>query len=70
MVNLVHTLVTYVFLCELLWMGDSCEISRAEKKIQDIEIERFWQHQQKCKVQRDTEEKMFLTSMNEKVSSH
>ena len=51
-------------------MGDSCEISRAEKKIQDIEIERFWQHQQKCKVQRDTEEKMFLTSMNEKVSSH
>jgi hypothetical protein len=43
-------------------------IYRREKKISDMEIEKFWQKQQRDRVKRDHEEKTFLTSQNEKAT--
>jgi hypothetical protein len=43
-------------------------IHRREKKISDMEIEKFWQKQQRDRVKRDHEEKTFLTSQNEKAT--
>jgi hypothetical protein len=43
-------------------------ICRREKKISDMEIEKFWQKQQRDRVKRDHEEKTFLTSQNEKAT--
>ncbi len=45
-------------------------IYRREKKISDMEIEKFWQKQQRDRVKRDHEEKTFLTSQNEKATPH
>lgn len=33
-----------------------------------MEYEQYWQEQQKCRVQREVDEKMHLLSMNERVS--
>lgn len=43
-------------------------IYRREKKISDMEIEKFWQKQQRDRIKRDHEEKTFLTSQNEKAT--
>ncbi|CAM6056793.1 hypothetical protein BDL97_03G010900 [Sphagnum fallax] len=48
-------------------MQKADDILKREKKISDMEIEKFWQKQQRDRVKRDHEEKTFLTSQNEKI---
>ncbi|KAH9567030.1 hypothetical protein CY35_03G008400 [Sphagnum magellanicum] len=49
-------------------MQKADDILKREKKISDMEIEKFWQEQQRDRVKRDHEEKTFLTSQNEKAT--
>ncbi|KAG0585517.1 hypothetical protein KC19_2G018100 [Ceratodon purpureus] len=54
-------------LTKIAAMKKTEELLEKERRINNMEYEQYWQEQQKCKVQREVDEKMHLLSVNERI---